>query len=564
MNIPKLPIGISDFRKLRRGDYYYADKTLFIREIIDASAEVLLIPRPRRFGKTLNLSMLKYFFEKTGEDCNALFQDLAISGKREYKVHQGRYPVICLTFKDIKDMAWEPAYRGLTRIIQDEFIRHRSLLESGVLADPEKRYFEAVMNNEAGSRDYADSLRYLSSFLHRHHEESVVILIDEYDTPLHAGYDCGYYKEIINFMRNLLSGGLKDNVHLFKGILTGILRVAKESVFSGLNNLGVYTLLDKAFNTSFGFTESEVRELLNTYCLAEKYDEVSLWYNGYLFGQEVVYNPWSVVNYVENKNQKPRPYWVNTADTGIIDRLATRGGRELREEIGQLIEARAIDKPVYDSIVMRDLDTRDDLLWSFLVFSGYLKPVEQTGDEKWKLAVPNHEVHLIYRNLVQVWFAEKVESERLEDMLNALETGDIPLFEQLLQKIVLQVMSFHDLSGEPEKVYHALVLGMLVRMSDKYEIRSNRESGYGRYDIMLRPKDISEQGIVIEFKKVDKSLKETPEQTLERALKQIEDRKYETELKSCGVRNILKVAVAFRGKELWVKKADCKDCTDKK
>ncbi len=557
MNIRKLPIGISDFRKLRKGNHYYADKTLFIREIIDASAEVLLIPRPRRFGKTLNLSMLKYFFEKNDDDRTCLFENLLISKEDVFGKHMGRYPVICLTFKDLKSDAWEDLYEGICRVIRQEIDRHEELFQWEGLKGIDRSHMEKILYGSATRRDFEDILPVLSRQLAKYHREQVIILIDEYDTPLHAGYMHGYYDQAVSLMRNFLSAGLKDNPNLFKGVLTGVLRVAKESVFSGLNNLGVYTLLEKEFETVFGLTEPEVRHLLESNNIGDRYDEVSYWYNGYLFGGEVIYNPWSVLNYTAGKEKKPRHYWVNTADTYMIDRLATCNGRELREEIGLLLEGKGIAKPVFESIMMRDLDVQDELLWSFLLFSGYLKPVCQISDETWELQIPNHEVRLMYRNLIRRWFAEKIESGRLDDMLGALETGDVPLFERLLQTIVLRVMSFHDLGGEPEKVYHALVLGMLVRMSDRYEIRSNRESGYGRYDIMLRPKDITGQGIVIEFKKVDKSLKETPEQTLERALKQIEDRKYETELKSCGVRNILKVAVAFRGKELWVKKADC-------
>ncbi len=547
----RLPIGKSDFKAVIEDNCYYVDKTHFIREINEASADVLLIPRPRRFGKTLNLSMLRYFYEKSDEDRSGLFDGLAIRDDEVFERHQGKYPVIFLTFKDLKDLSWEMMFQGLTNLLQDEYGRHQELLNSDVLSSSEKAYFESVIKGEARTRDYADALRYLSSFLRRYYDKRVVILIDEYDTPIHTGYTGGFYKEAVNFIRNLLSGGLKDNEHLFKGVVTGIMRVARESVFSGLNNLGVYTLLEEEFNTAFGFTDGEIKCLLEKYGLSDRYDEVSCWYNGYLFGGQVIYNPWSVLNYAASKTAKPRAYWLNTASTDIIDRLATRGGTELREELGQLLEHGTITKPVYYNIVMKDLEKQHDLLWSFMLFSGYLKATEEVDYEIYKLKIPNQEVRLSYQRLVRTWFAEKTDPNQLEEMLKALEDGDTKHFEKILRQVVLEIMSYHDFSGAPEKVYHALVLGMLIWMSGKYEIRSNRESGYGRYDLMLKPKDVSRQGIIIEFKKVYED--ETHEDVLDQALKQIENKQYATELEAAGVEDILKLAVAFQGKKLWVK-----------
>jgi len=548
-----LSIGSSDFGKTREHGNYYIDKSLFIENVVNSSFEILLFPRPRRFGKTMNLSMLRHFFEKSNEDASAIFDSLAIRDTKVFEEHRGKYPVICLTFKDLKSLTWDALFQGIRHLLWDEFLKHEYLLSSDLLSKSEQNYFDFILEKKAGLTECEYALRYLSDYLFRFHKERVVILIDEYDTPIHAGYAKGYYEEIISFMRNFLGAGLKDNRHLFKGVLTGILRVAKESVFSGLNNLGVFTLLDPEFNTDFGFTDEEVRKLLADYGISDHYDRVSHWYNGYLFGGEVIYNPWSVLNFTASRDKDPRPYWVNTASTDIIDNLATRGGRELREEVGVLLENGVIEKPVYDSIVMRDLEKRDDLLWSFLLFSGYLKSVQKIDDENRMLAIPNNEVRLIYRNLIRTWFDEKVESNRIEEMLRALQTGDVKLFERMLRKVVLRVMSYHDLGGEPEKVYHALVLGMLVWLSGKYEIRSNRESGYGRYDLMLKPLDLKKQGIIIEFKQVDEEDKETPEKAMERALEQIEDRAYATELEAAGIRNILKLAVVFKGKELWMK-----------
>lgn len=549
MKARKLPLGISGFEKLIGEGYHYIDKTPFIKAVIDSPFEALLFPRPRRFGKTLNLNMLRCFFEKSDADRSGLFRSLAIRNDSHFEDHQGKYPVIWLTFKDVKHSRWEGCIRGLTAAVQKAYSLHRYLLESDCLFAEEKAYFEKILSPEPEYTACETALSRLSEYLHRCNEEKVVILIDEYDTPIHAAHEGGYYKQLIEFIRNFLSGGLKDNPHLFKGVLTGILRVAKESVFSGLNNLGTYTLLDRDFNTAFGFTEAEVTDLLHEHDMDDRNADVSAWYNGYLFGGAVIYNPWSVLQYVQRRPVYPSPYWVNTADSEMIERLATRGGRIIREEIGQLLEGDPITKPVYDAVVMGDLESRDDLLWSFLLFSGYLKPVEQLDFETWKLQIPNREIRVVYRNLVRRWFDETVETNRLEEMIRALEKGDVGGFEEMLSLIVLRVMSCHDLAGEPEKVYHALVAGMLVWMSDRYEIKSNRESGLGRFDLMLKPKDRNRQGIIIEFKRVDE--RHTPEKTLEAAMAQIDAKRYAAELEEAGIREVLKIAIAFKGKQLW-------------
>ena len=550
----RLPIGTSDFKNLRESDFYYIDKSRFIIDIVEANAEVLLLPRPRRFGKTLNLSMLRYFFEKSDEDRLGLFKDLAVYNDDNFIIHHQKYPVIYLTFKDVKEPNWSSCMSSLKAAIYEEYARHRYLLESDIFYPDEKNYMQEILDGTLEETDYQRSLLKLSRFLYAYYEEQIVILIDEYDTPLHAGYASGYYDEIINFMRNLLSGGFKDNRYLYKGVITGILQVAKESIFSGLNNLVVYTLLDEEFSTTFGFTEDEVLSLLKDYQIHDKKNEVSYWYNGYCFGGEVLYNPWSLLNYISGKSRKFRPYWVNTGNNELINSLITRDGHELKEEIGILLENGVITKPLYDTIVMRDLEKRDDLIWSFLLFSGYLKYIgEPIRKNYYHMKIPNEEIKLIYEELIERWFAEKIESNQIHEMMNSIETGDMILFEKLLRNVVIQVMSYHDFAGEPEKVYHALVLGMLVWLSGKYEIKSNRESGYGRYDIMLKPKDTSKQGIIFEFKKVDEITKITPEKTLENALKQIDEKHYALDLETAGIKDIMKVAIAFRGKELWLK-----------
>lgn len=557
MNTRKqLLIGSSDFMEMRESNAYYIDKTMFIHEIIMSDSKVLLIPRPRRFGKTLNLSMLRYFFEKSEKDNSSLFNQLAIQKHKIFTEHQGCYPVIYLTFKNLKAQNWENLYNGLCRVISMEIKKHGYLLNWENLHLSDKNYLESIINNKASQRDYEDSLLILSELLSQYHKKQIVILIDEYDTPIHSGYSKSYYEDVVSFMRNFLSGGLKDNKFLFKGVITGILRVARESVFSDLNNLGVYTLLEQDFNKFFGFTEDEVKQLLKDYSLSDKYEIVSNWYNGYIFGLMLIYNPWSVLNYIASKDKKPRLYWINTGGIEIIEELLTRGGRELRRELGELLEGKYIIKSVYDCIVMKDLEKRgSDLLWTFMVFSGYLKPVKLVNeeDDEYKLQIPNQEVRMIYRRLIKRWFQDKIDLTQLEDMLNDLTNGNISSFENNLKIVVTEIMSYHDLSGNPEKVYHALVLGMLVWLSGQYEIKSNRESGYGRYDMLFKPKDLNKQGIIIEFKKIYD--KEKPETVLNNALKQIEDKKYGSELKAAGVVDVLKLAIAFKGKKLWLKQS---------
>ncbi|MCP4753682.1 MAG: AAA family ATPase [Proteobacteria bacterium] len=553
----KVPIGISDFKKVRENGYYFVDKTCFIQEVLESASEILLLPRPRRFGKTLNLSMLRYFFEKTEKGNRGLFKGLAIDRTDFFEEHQGKYPVVYLTFKDIKGNTWDNVYRGIVRLIVNEIERHSVVLKSDAVSRPDKQLLTRAWEGIGDQRDYEESLTVLSRSLEAHYRQRVVILMDEYDTPIQAGYDKGFYDEIIAFMRNFLSGGLKDNVHLFKGVITGILRVAKESIFSGLNNLKVHTLLSERFNTAFGFTEAEVGRLLAAYDMMDRFEMVSRWYNGYNYSSEVIFNPWSVLNFVDEADSDGQPYWVNTGSTEIIEKLATRGGRELRGEIGALIEGGTITKSIHDDIVMRDLDRFENLIWSFLLFSGYLTVVEKVEGRKYRLRIPNQELREVYSSLIINWFEEKTAANQLEEMLDALQAGNMESFECHLKRIVEQIMSYHDLGDEPEKVYHALVLGMLVWLSGAYEIRSNREFGLGRFDIMLKPKDPDKQGIVVEFKRTGGE--RSHEETLRETMKQIEEKKYVAELQASGVKSALNIAVAFEGKRLWLlwKTVDC-------
>ena len=360
-------------------------------------------------------------------------------------------------------------------------------------------------------------------------------------------------------MRNFLCGGLKDtDRYLEKSVLTGIMRVAKESIFSGLNNTGVYTLLSEEFDDKFGFTEKEVETLLEDYRIPGMLEQVQKWYNGYRFGKKIIYNPWSIINFLGSKGNELQPYWVNTSDNEIVDTLLSKGGKELKEELEQLIRGESIEKAIETNILLKDVDNREDLLWSFLLMGGYLKLTSRRRDDisgkvYYKLSIPNDEVRSTYTRIVDSYFSTKIENKKLEIMLKALIEGDVRLFEKMLRKVVPAVFSYHDFGGEPEKVYHALVAGLLIWISNTHEIKSNRESGYGRYDIMILPKDIKQVGYVMEFKTLDKEDNETVETAVESAFEQIEEKKNETELIGRGIANIKKLAIVFSGKEVVVK-----------
>jgi len=577
----KLPIGISDFKDMVTGNYYYVDKTLFIKEIIDNGDKILLIPRPRRFGKTLNLSMVGYFYDccpvtwspgseasskATGSqstDTNThLFDSLAISGAgQEYLDKLGKHPVIFLSFRNIKDPEWDSCLDKIKQLIRKEYAHHYYLLESEKLMPHERDYFQKIIDLKGSKSDYENSLENLLIFLSRFYGERAVILIDEYDAPVHAGFTYGFYDEVINFIRNFLSGGLKDtDIYLEKGILTGIMRIAKESIFSGLNNLGVYTLLSRKFNDFFGFTEEEVKTMLRDFQVLDMYDQVQSWYNGYLFGGKVIYNPWSIINFLNSEEKKLLPYWINTSDNKVVDLLLSKGGIELKKEMEQLVRGEPIEKAIDENIILKDITLREDSLWSFLLMGGYLKQTSEKQDDVsgkfyYSLSIPNKEVRFTYTGIIDRYFSTKIENEKLEIMLKALIAGDIKLFEKMLKMIVLAVFSYHDLGNEPEKVYHALVAGLLIWISNTHEVKSNRESGYGRYDIMIIPKDLTQTGYVIEFKSVDPSENETVKTAAKAALKQIEEKKYEAELVERGIKHIKKLAIAFLGKDVFVKEA---------
>jgi hypothetical protein len=556
----KIPIGTSDFKEIINGNYYYVDKSLFIKEMIEDGSKVLLLPRPRRFGKTLNMSMLRYFYEKTEEEHSYLFKNLKINQHKEIMDMQGKYPVIYITFKDIKYADWENCFESLKYLIKEEYSRHKYLLEGKVLEEYEKEEFIRVLKGEAKDVVYLQGLKILSKYLYRYHQQKAVILIDEYDVPIQTGYIKGYYDKIIDFMRIFLSGGLKDNHYLQKGVLTGILRVTKESIFSGLNNLKVSTIIKNHYSEHFGFLEEEIKEILKYYQIEFNMDKVKKWYNGYIFGETIIYNPWSILNYIDNYKKGFRPYWVNTSSNDLVRKVLAKSGQTVKIELEDLIKGKDIVKPINEDIVLKDVNKDSENVWSFLLFSGYLKVVHEEfkrGKTYCHLRIPNLEVKYLYEEIILSWFSESINTEKFDFMLTSLVSGDIKTFSKILKEFVLSSVSYFDTGGnESEKVYHAFVLGMLIALWEDYEVKSNRESGYGRYDVAIIPKDQNKIGIIIEFKKVDHDDQETLETAAKNALKQIRDKEYKKELVDRGIKEIIELGIAFEGKNVLVMKRE--------
>lgn len=551
----QIPIGISDFETIIEHNYYYVDKTLLVSNVLSARGQVTLIPRPRRFGKTLNMSMLQYFFENNSSSKAHLFNGLYVYQQPGCMAEQGQYPVIFLTFKDVKLDNWHGCYNLLTALIANEYRRHSYLENSSKLLPTEKKEFVALLEKSAGQELYQNALKQLTLFLFKHHGKKPIILIDEYDTPIHAGFTYNYYRQIIDFMRIFLGGGLKDN-NLEFAVVTGILRVAKESIFSGINNLSVCSLLDECNADMFGFTESELTELINHFGLSHTKTLVQEWYNGYSCGSTTLYNPWSINNYIKT-NGRLENYWVNTSSNDIIKDLLVSADESVKEDLEELIAGKAITKYIKSNIVFQELEDQTDIIWSFLMFSGYLTYHNLIfgGDNPVAdICIPNKEVSLLYKNVIRLWFERGTYKKKYPHMLQCLVNGNIDDFTELFYEFVANTLSQFDVNGnEPERFYHAFVLGMMIGIEKEYEIKSNRESGLGRYDVMLIPFDTEKKGVVIEFKKVSSYAKETLETAVEKALNQIKTKNYAQELHARGIKNIIELGIAFEGKKVLVK-----------
>ena len=551
----KIALGESDFRSIIENNEYFVDKSLLIKEIFEDSSRIILIPRPRRFGKTLNLSMIRYFVERCDEDRRYLFNNLLIEKEQDIMKRQGIYPTIYLTFKDEKHDKFEDFQMKLAFFVSEIYKKHYYLYES-LTFQVDKDYFDKIINKVSTKAELEMSLKNLSKYLYDYYGEKVIILIDEYDTPIQHSYFSGIYDDTIAFMRNFLSNTLKDNIYLEKALLTGILRVARESIFSGLNNLDVYSILKEGYSDKFGFTEVEIEKMLNDFNIVEEKDEFKRWYNGYLFGNTVIYNPWSTLSYLKDKNEYFMPYWVNTSENKIIKTILSKGSDGLKKSFEELLKGNTIETTIDENIIMADIEANENNVWSFLLLSGYLKVVNKIRKEDeiyYEVAIPNVEVKHMYNKIIKDWASESYVSSEYNEMLKALINFDYEVFEEIFIDYVEKSLSYFDVSGEePERVYHSFVLGMLVALNNTHYVLSNRESGYGRYDVMVIPKDITKPGIIIEFKRARKNNKKTIEQLIEEAKKQIEDKKYETELLSRGITDIKKLVIVFKGKEVFI------------
>ncbi len=556
----RLPIGLSDFRELREGGFYYVDKSALIDDVLGQSAKVLLVPRPRRFGKTLGLSMLRCFFDKRSDDVAPLFEGLAIASSERAKAHFQRHPVIFATFKDVKPTSWEECFAGIANVLAKTYHEHRYLLTEGNLDPEHARIFNAILDLRAAKAEAVIALELLSRLLARHHREKVIIFIDEYDMPIHAGYTHRYYDEVIAFFRDFLSGGLKDNSHLFKGVLTGILRVARESLFSGLNNIDVYSILRPQLATAFGFTETEVRALVEASGRVEALDGIRDFYNGYLFSGHAIYNPWSVLSFLDRGDDVFRPYWIETSSNDLVRELLLTGPQGVKAELEALLAGGTLERRIDENIVLRDISSRSDAIWSFLLFTGYLKAVEVhyvDGEAYARLVIPNREVEGAIRRMVRTWFEDEAGgADQLQSLLDALLRGDAPVVERHLARMVKANLSYFDTaSPEPERFYHGFVVGLLAGLQPRYDVRSNRESGFGRCDVMVLPKVAGQPGVVLELKRVDTEAGESTEQAFAAALRQIRERDYAAELRERGAAPIHEMAAVFEGKRVLVRAA---------
>ena len=546
-----LPIGVSDF-KLATTGYYYVDKTLMIRDFLDKKPMVSLFTRPRRFGKTLNMDMLRVFFEKTNEDTSVYFKDKQIWQCGDYYTkHQGQYPVIFLTFKDVKSMTWEETFQKIRRLISLEFIRHNELETSSVLTAYEKEQYHLLAKDSGDEVDCQMGLQLLSLLLHKHYGRECIIIIDEYDTPIQQGHTCNFYPEIVNFMRNFFSGGLKDNPHLAFGFLTGILRVAKESNFSGMNNLKTYSILDDGYSSYFGFTEKEVKDMLRYYGKDDKYNELSEWYDGYRFGNTEIFNPWSVINYISD-NCFPKAFWQSTGSNEIIGEIIQAATPEITKDLYKLLCGEKIAAYIDTGVIYPEVQNNPYSIYSFLLVAGYLKVAniypQSDGNFMCDVAIPNKEITFVYEKEV---LNRTNQNSLAISISQAIFSKDTQKLQALLEDFM--VKSISSIDGANEGFYHGMMLGLCAILGNRYKIRSNRESGLGRFDIQLMPLTKGMPGFIFEFKHT-KDEHTDLSALADSALQQIEAKKYDTELRDNGVNSIISIGIAFRGKSAVVRR----------
>ncbi|MBR5316802.1 MAG: AAA family ATPase [Lachnospiraceae bacterium] len=557
-------IGIQNFSELIEENYFYIDKTSFIKEWWESGDSVTLITRPRRFGKTLNMSMAEAFFSVNYADRGDLFEGLSIWKEEKYRKLQGTYPVISLSFATIKESDYETANYRIRQLLMKQYAKYAFLQESDLLSDAEKSYCR-MMASEMNHMDAPMALYQLSDFLCRYYGKKVIILLDEYDTPMQEAYVNGYWKELVAFTRSLFNATFKTNPYLARGIMTGITRVSKESIFSDLNHLKVVTTTSDEYATSFGFTEKEVFAALEVYGLEAENEKVKYWYDGFVFGgHRDIYNPWSILNFLDTGNYGT--YWANTSSNSLVGKLIREGSRQIKTSFEELLKGGIISCPIDEQIVYDQLAGHEAAVWSLLLASGYVKvlrferieQIESNRPPRYELGLTNYEVERMFFGMVQSWFYH-VEDD-YNDFVKALLLGDLDAMNEYMNNVALESFSYFDTgrkqSGklEPERFYHGFVLGLIVELEEKYRITSNRESGFGRYDIMLEPLEKDLDAIIIEFKVFNARKEKNLEETLQNALWQIEDKKYAAELISRGIPSecIRKYGFVFEGKNVLI------------
>ena len=549
-----LPIGVENFEEIIEKGYYYVDKTLLIKDLIDLRGKVNLFTRPRRFGKTLNMSMLRYFFEKSDDDRSHLFAGKKIMAAGENYIRElGQYPVISLSLKSMKQACYESAFHCLKEEIAREFKKHPQLIRY-LNSEDDRTKYQLLMNRGADDEEYLTALKFLSECLYTFYGRRTVILIDEYDVPLENAYFSGFYDRMVSLIRSLFESALKTNDTLEFAVVTGCLRISKESIFTGLNNLNVISIMDTSYAEHFGFTQNEVDQMLKHYGLEQNQAAVRTWYDGYRFGETEVYNPWSVISYVnscyKDKNALLRPYWSNTSSNSIVRTLVERADLSVKQEIEALIEGKTITKPIHEDITYDDMDSTQDNLWNFLFFTGYLKKISEQQDGEdilVEMAIPNSEVRYIYKNTVLRWFEEKTKDKNFSLLYESILNGDREKMAEILSENLMETISFYDYQ---ESYYRVFLAGMLKNIGN-YIVLSNRESGNGRPDILLKYPSVRGKAVILEIK-VAHTYQEL-ESKCDEALRQIEEQKYEEALRQEGYSDILKYGVAFYRKECMVK-----------
>ena len=547
-------IGVSDFKILRVKDNYFIDKSLFIKHVLDNQSAIALITRPRRFGKTLNMSMLRHFLDCTQKDSRKLFEGLKIMEQGEkYTEKLGAYPCIYFTMKDALGRNFESMMMLFQTQIIELFIEHIYLLKSDKILDAEKETINKILNLKATETDLQYAIKFLSRLLYREFGKPVYIIIDEYDVPLQNAYVEGFYDDAIKFFKAFYGITFKDNQYMEKTVLTGVSRVAKESIFSGANNFKVFTVLDDEFSEDFGITSEEIDKVLADFEIQENAEEIKKWYDGYRIGNtEGIYNPWSILNFLTDR--KLVPYWVNTSSNDLIKLILTRS-TSVKERIERLMKGEAIEEKINLETIIVGIENNEDNIWGLLVGTGYLKVTEvvDLAESIYKVKIVNNEIRILFSQIIREWFSNKVIGNDLNSIMKDLVTLNLEEFKEKFKILVMQMFSYMDVGRDTaENFYHAFVLGMLVSLKDTYVVNSNRESGMGRYDIMLEPKDKNANSFIMEFKVFKQDKEKDIEETIANAKKQIEDKQYETSLRERGFTNITKMVFAFDGKEVKV------------